>query len=542
MIARRIDHEAGSDNYRALALYIAGAGHGEEKVLASWTAGCLEDDDYLESIREVEAVQALNTRAVKGKTYHLVVSFRPEDEDKLTPEIFKDMEQTFAAALGFAGHQRHCGAHRNTDNLHLHLACNMVAPGTFKKIEPFRDFKKLSEVCRQLEKKYGLTVDRGAEPEHSSDAPAPNPKVKAIEARSGKESLFTYIMRHKPDIMADLAKAADWSEVQAAFLSRGLQLKAAGNGLAIRDRRGKSSAKASGIDRALSKARLEARFGLFEAPTDDLLLSIKAAQSYTAAPIQVNPERDGLYQSFLEEIAARRSALGEINQEGARLYEANRSKWAQKRLEIRRLPMLNHDRRRVRLAMKKRERDELAAVRAEVAAKRNAVREERPYSSWNAYLQHLASQGLETALAILRSRKEEIQPESTPEPPAGPQEAGQAWEAQRMEILKTPGISGRHRNALLAVVKMRELLEGDPGQPPSSFTFRIDTKGTVIFTLPGGTIRDTGREVHCGAGNERVRELAAKLAQSRHPRVVQAGAENDNRSRVTSEEKIDNSR
>jgi hypothetical protein len=96
-----------------------------------------------------------------------------------------------------------------------------------------------------------------------------------------------------------------------------------------------------------------------------------------------------------------------------------------------------------------------------------------------------------------------------------------------MEILETPGISNRRRRALLSVVKMRELLEGEPGLATSSLSFKIDTKGTVIFTLPGGTIRDTGREVHGGAGNERVRALAARLAQARYPQLAKAGVNED---------------
>lgn len=60
------------------------------------------------------------------------------------------------------------------------------------------------------------------------------------------------------------------------------------------------------------------------------------------------------------------------------------------------------------------------------------------------------------------------------------------------------GLSGKHRQALLSVVKMRETLEKEPrgDQPTLDFNHTIDTKGTVIFRIPGvGTIRDTGKEV-----------------------------------------------
>ncbi|WP_460030710.1 relaxase/mobilization nuclease domain-containing protein [Megalodesulfovibrio paquesii] len=106
MISRRIQCKPGNDNYRRLANYIAGAGpHPEQdKVLFCWTEGCWAGDDYEWGIHEIVATQDMNLRSQKEKTYHLIVSFRPEDNDKLTPEIFKEIEQTFAAALGWS----HC--------------------------------------------------------------------------------------------------------------------------------------------------------------------------------------------------------------------------------------------------------------------------------------------------------------------------------------------------------------------------------------------------------------------------------------------------
>ena len=247
MIAKRIDRQTAHDSYRALALYVAAAEEGE-KSLVSWVSGCL-DDDYQSGIHEVEATHALNTTSAKPKTYHLVVSFLPEDEAKLSSADFKNMEREFAAALGFSGHQRHCGVHRNTDNLHIHIAFNMIQPGTFKRIEPFRDFRKLREVCRRLEQKYGLAIDRGMDTERASDSAKVSAKVKSIEAQTGQESLFSYIVRHKPELMTGLEAAANWNEAHTVFLKQGLQLKISGNGRAIKDRHGKHAAKGSAIDR-----------------------------------------------------------------------------------------------------------------------------------------------------------------------------------------------------------------------------------------------------------------------------------------------------
>jgi len=127
MISRRIRRSPEHDDYRRLARYIADASHGGEKCLLSWCAGCWSgDDEYELAIGEVAATQALNARTTREKTYHLMISFRPEDEGKLTPEIFRAIELEFAQALGFEEHQRHCGVHRNTDNIHIHIAYNQI--------------------------------------------------------------------------------------------------------------------------------------------------------------------------------------------------------------------------------------------------------------------------------------------------------------------------------------------------------------------------------------------------------------------------------
>lgn len=128
MISKRVGISPKNDNYARLAEYIADAGHEGEKSLMHWCAGCLGDDDYQHGISEAVDVQAMNTRSRQSKTYHLVISFRPEDEAKLTPEVFKAIEERFAAALGYTEHQRHCGVHKNTANLHMHMAYNMIHP------------------------------------------------------------------------------------------------------------------------------------------------------------------------------------------------------------------------------------------------------------------------------------------------------------------------------------------------------------------------------------------------------------------------------
>lgn len=55
---------------------------------ASRAKRTLGGDDDVEGIKAVLHSQAKNTRTKGVKTYHLVVDFRPEDEDRLSPEVF----------------------------------------------------------------------------------------------------------------------------------------------------------------------------------------------------------------------------------------------------------------------------------------------------------------------------------------------------------------------------------------------------------------------------------------------------------------------
>ena len=94
MISRRIPSgkdkqgQAKRYDFRKLGNYCRDANHAGEKCLMSWHAGCLAPD-YNLALAEIEATQAMNSRAKNDKTYHLMVSFRPEDEAKLTAEDYK---------------------------------------------------------------------------------------------------------------------------------------------------------------------------------------------------------------------------------------------------------------------------------------------------------------------------------------------------------------------------------------------------------------------------------------------------------------------
>jgi len=261
-----------NDNYGRLARYIADASKGGEKCLTTWTAGCQADDFDLARY-EVKATQACNTRSTKEKTYHMIVSFRPEDQERLKPEDFKEIELAFANSLGFENHQRHCGVHINTRNMHMHVAYNMIHPESKARHEPFQDFKKRDQVCREMEKRFGLVVDPGREiKDEKTPTKRTNSRAMKAEAHSGLKSFHTYVLERKKAILEELARATSWQDLHKRLALQGLEIKLRGNGCVISaldaQRKGNHHVKASDVSRELSKGRLEKRFGQFEKSKD----------------------------------------------------------------------------------------------------------------------------------------------------------------------------------------------------------------------------------------------------------------------------------
>ena len=524
MIPKHISRKPENDNYRALALYAADATiHGEtgEKTLMSWHDGCLAED-YLTGLIEVEATQEMNTRTKKERTYHLMVSFRPEDESKLSPEIFKEIEKELAKAIGFSEHQRHCGVHKNTDNLHMHIAYNMINPQTFNRQAPFYDYQKLHKTCRVLEEKYGLKIDKGIDENTPKKESKTSIKAQAYEAHHGQESFQSFAINRKEKILAAVKNAKNWNEFHESLLKMGMKIMPKANGLVIKDRFGKHSVKASDVDRSLSKKHLEDVLGPFIGVNQKMLSNVEAIEKYNTLPLHQESQRDNLYVQFLAEMEQRKAALEAVKREEQEIFNSNRKKWAEKRKIIFTYDMLPVHRQQVLQTVKTREDIELLNNRQSLAEKSKAIREAIPYTSWTKFLQHKAALGNETALEVLRSKK--VKPElaiAADSNFVATLEAVKKSKELQLEIMQMQGINREHKQALLTIVKMKELITKDPDLKDNKVKYNIDAKGTVIATLAsGGTIRDTGKELHFSSHDQVAQKLANGLAKMKWGRSV----------------------
>ena len=521
MISRKIGIAPKNDNYDRLANYIADAAGKGEKLLLCWSAGCAEEH-YAQGIAEVMETQGLNTKTAQCKTYHLIVSFRPEDEERLTPEAFREIEERFAGALGLSEHQRHCAVHTNTGNLHLHIAYNMIHPERLTMREPFRDFYKRDRLCRELEKEYGLAVDRGRE--QGAQRPFLAVRVAQAEAHRGQESFESYAKRHTSEILAASKTALDWQALHASLASFGLEIKPHGNGLVIKDRHGKHAVKASAVDCSLSMKKLKARFGPYMAA--HRLENIQAFSRYQAEPLHRAPERGNLFAEYRQGIEECKARLQAVKDREDAALAAIREQWAAKRKEIEGMDIAKKNRRNLLSIARKHEAEAIARAKLEQTPEREAVRRDIPFTSWHGFLQHKAEQGSEVALAVLRSKQESVAEEREAAPVKDWSQHGREqfasakaeYAAKERAALEREGVSGKAKKRLLAVLRMERLAtEGSL----AGFQHRVDRKGAVIFTLPGGgVIRDEGRELFFSARDETARRVALAYAQKKWGRGV----------------------
>ena len=283
-----------------------------------------------------------------------------------------------------------------------------------------------------------------------------------MEAHTGRQSFEGYARDQGEGILAILENARSWEDVHCAFARHGLELKPRGAGLVVKNRHGRHVAKASAAHRDLSLKKLEVRFGAFQKPRGKMP---ESELRYGAAPLQKAPNRNQLWQEFQEQRQAQKAALEDI-----------RRKWAEKRKELERRPIARRTRANLMKLTRQYEAEELHAVRMDAGA-----------GNWLDFLRQKAARGDDTALAVLRSRKEEVAPEVA-QAAQERMEVRAAYLASKTAILENAALSAKTKNRLASMALMESLAGGA--------TARISKHGSVIYTLPGGgKICDTGRSI-----------------------------------------------
>lgn len=306
MIAKRVNRTTNS-SYGHLAEYIASAKDKGEKLVDLWIVnsnGGEELEDLSHAIRDIEATQALNSRTNADKTYHLITSFRDENP---SPDQLKEIEQSIATALGFEDHQRVVGTHQNTDNFHMHIAYNKIHPETLVIHSPFQDFKKLSDVCREIERKFDLKIDNGMELEQDRSKEKINQAAKDYESHTWQQSLNSYVKENARPLKRALTKAETWQDLHESFAEYGLEIKPRGNGMIIKAVNKKQMVKASSLERNFA-AMAKKKLGPFVA--SGKIQQPETKKTYDGKPLTQHKASQKLWEQYKLKKTAKTSWAG----------------------------------------------------------------------------------------------------------------------------------------------------------------------------------------------------------------------------------------
>ncbi|WP_068317848.1 TraI/MobA(P) family conjugative relaxase [Polycladidibacter hongkongensis] len=290
MIAKRSNRTVPAP-FKELAEYVAAAKETGEKLDELWISNCLAGDrvnDLELAIAEVEVTQSMNTRSKADKNYHVVVSFRDE---KPSSEALRDIEKEFSKALGYENHQRVAATHINTDNFHMHIVYSKVCPQTYRNVQKRYDYLILDKVCKQMELKHGLKIDNGI-----GEAERRMQKERDKEHNTWEESFTSYLKGHREALMKMKEKAQTWEQFHSSLDALGVGVKRRANGLVFYNLDGPETVKATGIDRGLSKAKLEEKFGVFMPRSNQR--DKRKLDEYKQRPVIRSHERSKLWEEY----------------------------------------------------------------------------------------------------------------------------------------------------------------------------------------------------------------------------------------------------
>lgn len=233
-------------------------------------AGCRNLEGDTHASRKMEMV-SLAEKSVRSKmpVSHWIMSW--EEDEQPTPEQIDRCVDIFLEEMGLQGHQVIFGVHRNTRNIHLHIAVNRMNPKTLKVIQPHKGFDKnaghrlmtkieheqgwkQTGISRYVMLENGEIVRRKREPEIK-----PRQKALDFEQATGEKSAQRIAQEKGHEIIAN---AKSWEKLHAALEDVGLRFEKKHRGAVIWV--GDVAVKASNVDRQFSMSKLCKRLGEFQ--------------------------------------------------------------------------------------------------------------------------------------------------------------------------------------------------------------------------------------------------------------------------------------
>jgi len=227
---------------------------------------------------EFQAV-ANRARRTTNPYVHVVISWR-DGEEPTNAEVFASGRHVLDS-LGMGEHQYVIAIHRDTDNVHAHIAANRVHPEKYRAQHLSMSYWKIDRALRELELRFGWERDRGLheireraerEPEiitrlrREHETARITDRAEKLRVWSGDRPFTEWVRDAAPALRTVLGRTGvTWADVHATLADCNLELKAKGTGLIVVDRNDAGLvAKASHIGRLASRERLEAVLGTFQ--------------------------------------------------------------------------------------------------------------------------------------------------------------------------------------------------------------------------------------------------------------------------------------
>lgn len=455
-------------SFGRLAEYLTDPQQKNERVGTVSLTNCIAGEVDL-AVLEIRNTQVQNTRSTADKTYHLMVSFRAgEQPDEAT---LKAIEERICNVLGFAGHQRLSAVHHDTDNLHVHIAINKIHPSRYTIHEPFNAYHKLGQLCEKLEREYGLGRDNHAPNKTRGENGAAD-----MERHSDVESLLGWVRRECTEHMQG---AQSWESLHEVMRQNGLHIHERGNGLVITSDNG-VSVKASSVSREFSKAKLEERFGAYQAAPAGPA-GAKPARGYQKKPLASNVNTAELYARYrmvqATKGATRAAELAKAKNRKNRLIEAAKRDGRLKRAAIKLVSAPRIGKKLMFSATSKTLIAEVDRINKQYLDERQEIYTKYKRTVWADWLRDEAQAGDQEALKALRGRA------------------------------AATGLAG-------------DTVAGEGGARPAGARFQHDSvtkKGTIIYSVGASAIRDDGDKLKVSRGADQAGlQAALRLAIERY--------------------------
>jgi len=375
-------------------------GKGEER--CTWyLAGNLEGLDRQKdaelAVDVMEVLQQGNVRAKGNKTYHLVISFHPDDR-RLAPAELDDVVRQAVEAAGLGQHQYIAVRHSEQEHEHLHVAVNKIHPETLKIHHPYKAIPAFQALASILEQELGLhRVDR-------SRGRSQSHRARDFEAHRGVESFSRWARRTIGDATGH-DRIGSWPALHDELARFGVRLVRRGNGLAVvHATRPNFACKASALGRGWSKQRLCERYGEFVPGPEAAQVAREQVRPYEERPLGRALD-DGLWREYREAIDGARRHRKELREAmGSRIEAAraaHRQRFKLRHHAIAAMPIPARDKRSLYKTLSFERKRAERRLRATIKGWRAVTVDTHP-GSWKQFLAERAARGDQRALRRLR--------------------------------------------------------------------------------------------------------------------------------------------